>query len=66
MEKRIADLKGQLLNLGYHQMQIDNILRDSVGTTDTTSLSKEAALQLADELTEYVSFAVKCRTKRLC
>jgi hypothetical protein len=59
---RVSDLLGQLSHLGYHQFQIERIIRDSVGASDLESLSSEQAGRLVGVLEEYTRFAAKCRS----
>lgn len=61
---QIATLRKQLLDLGYHEFQLDNIARETVDTTHIENLTEEQSLELVDAFEQYVRFALKCRTKR--
>ena len=51
----------QLNSLGYVQYQLDNIIKEAVGTVDLSSLNEEQQMELAAVLQDYVNFAIKCR-----
>ncbi len=59
--EQVADLLGQLSNMGYRQFQLEQIIRDSFGTSSLESLSIEQTRRLIGVLAEYANFAAKCR-----
>lgn len=59
--QRIKSLIKQLNDLGYVQYQLDNIIKEAVGTVYLSNLRAEQEIELAEALQEYVDFAMKCR-----
>lgn len=62
MNARINHLKTQLLNVGYHGFQVDDMIYDAVGTRDLSNLDGSKADQIVEALTDHLQFALKCRT----
>lgn len=60
---KLEELKNQLAVLGYHNYQIDGIIRDAVDGEDLSRLSAEQQQHLLEELEQYISFASKCKKK---
>lgn len=61
---KIVSLRKQLLTLGYHEFQLDNIFKETVNTTRIEHLTEEQSLQLVHKLEYYINFALKCRVQR--
>jgi hypothetical protein len=58
--EEIEGLKQELLNLGYHQYQVDNLVRETVRTTNFAKLPSEDLAILATALRRHLDFARKC------
>jgi len=56
----ISVMKERLLALGYHQWQLDEIINETIGTTNVIELSPRQTRLLIIALDEYVHFAEKC------
>jgi len=63
---QIIKCKTELANLGYHNFQIDSIIKDTVGTLCVDKIDQGQYAQLLDTLHEYVNFASKCRKLTNC
>lgn len=57
----IHALKKQLSDLGYRGFQIDNMIKDEIGTVKLADLSDPQAEQVIDLLQDYIQFAHKCQ-----
>lgn len=62
--ERVLQHIKQLDALGYRSFQIDEIIRDAVGTVKLDNLSLVQFQTLEEALQEYVSFALRCKGKR--
>lgn len=62
-QERVSKYVKQLEELGYRSFQIDEMLRDAVGTAKIDNLSQAQLLTLEESLQECVSFALKCKGK---
>lgn len=62
-QERVSKYVKQLEDLGYRSFQIDEMLRDAVGTAKIDNLSQAQLLTLEEALQECVSFALKCKGK---
>lgn len=60
LRKQIKDSIKQLSDLGYHDFQINNIIKDAVSNTILDNLSKQETSELLIVLREYLRFAVRC------
>lgn len=60
--EHIRDLLEQLRVLGYHSLQIKQIVADAIGMAEMDSLPPKEQEQLVKALEEYVAFARKCRS----
>jgi hypothetical protein len=63
---QISKCKAELANLGYHNFQIDSIIKDTVGTLHVDRIDQGQYTQLLDTLREYINFAFKCRKLTNC
>lgn len=61
---RISHLKQQLIALGYHPFQINEIIMDSVATNKLDTITLEQGRQLITALEEYIEFARRSRDIR--
>ncbi len=61
---RIYELKTQLLQLGYHGVQVDAMLRKVVGAAIPEEVSAEKRQQIIETLEKYAHFAIKARGGR--
>lgn len=57
---QIEQLKQELLNLGYHQFQIDSLVREIAHTSRVDKLSPEEIVRLTEALEDHLKFARKC------
>lgn len=64
-QQQFQQLQNQLLQLGYHQYQLNSIVDDIIGTESFDTLSDDQMDQLLEAMTTYVNFAQKCKTTRL-
>jgi hypothetical protein len=62
IQSRVAELKEQLLKLGYHQFQLDNITKEAIHPTEMDNMSQQQGEELIEVLERYARFAAKCRT----
>lgn len=58
---RIYELKIQLIQLGYHGVQVDAMLREVIGQTVPEEVPPEKRRQLIETLEKYAYFAIKSR-----
>jgi hypothetical protein len=58
---RIYELKTQLLQLGYHGVQVDAMLREIVGAAIPEEVGPEKRQQIIEALEKYARFAIKAR-----
>lgn len=68
MEKqlaRISELKQRILAIGYHPTQLNDIIREVVGTTSLATMTDEQNCELIKTLEDYYEFAQKCRKSTL-
>ncbi|MBP2627996.1 MAG: hypothetical protein H6Q68_2707 [Firmicutes bacterium] len=61
----IEDLKNQLLTLGYHPSQLNQITEDEIGMKDLTNINSMQADCLIASLENYIRFALKCKNSKL-
>lgn len=59
---RIGELKKQLLSLGYYPFQLEEIIKDELGTTSLEQLDERQADRLITALTFYINFSSKCKS----
>ena len=57
---KVRELSEQLLNLGYHQPQVQSIVQETVGTDQLDELTEDDGQRLLEVLEWYVGFARKC------
>ena len=58
---RISELKEQVLATGYHQTQLNDIIRDVVDNASLGSITFEQSRELIGTLEYYCDFAKKCK-----
>ena len=58
---RISELKEQVLATGYHQTQLNDIIRDVVDNASLGSITFEQSRELIGTLEYYCDFANKCK-----
>jgi hypothetical protein len=56
----IKELQQELLELGYYQFQINDLIREAVQTTRLEKLPSSKLVQLVMVLEQYCDFARKC------
>nr|WP_092074263.1 hypothetical protein [Dendrosporobacter quercicolus]NSL49165.1 hypothetical protein [Dendrosporobacter quercicolus DSM 1736]SDM86123.1 hypothetical protein SAMN04488502_10840 [Dendrosporobacter quercicolus] len=61
---QIQHLRIQLGALGYHDFQIDSMIKEEIGTAKLTGLSEEQYEQCIETLQGYIEFASKCQKKK--
>ncbi len=61
---RIYELKTQLLQLGYHGVQVDAMLREVLGTAIPEEVDAEKRQQIIETLEKYARFAIKAHGGR--
>ncbi|TCL36060.1 hypothetical protein EV210_1099 [Anaerospora hongkongensis] len=61
--ERVSQYVKQLEDLGYRSFQIDEMIRDAVGTAKIDNLTQVQFQTLEESLQECVSFALKCKGK---
>jgi len=57
---RIYELKGNLLQLGYHSFELRLIIKESLGDSTPEEASPEEQENLIISLENYVKFAERC------
>ncbi|CQR70110.1 hypothetical protein SOV_29440 [Sporomusa ovata DSM 2662] len=57
---RIDTLKNQLLELGYHQFQIDGVIKETTGSVWVENISLSLQQELITALEYYIGFAGRC------
>lgn len=62
---RIADLKQRIIAIGYHPTQLNDIVREVVGTTSFATMTNEQSCELIETLEYYYEFAPKCQRSKL-
>ena len=60
-QRKIEKLIQTLLDCGYHEEQIDRIIRETAEDGATAGNLQEERIR--DVLAEYVNFAVKCKKR---
>jgi len=58
---RISELKQQLIGIGYHPTQLNDIVREVIGKTSLESITAEQSRELIESLEYYCDFAIKCK-----
>lgn len=58
---RISELKRQLLAIGYHPTQLNDIVREVIGNESLVSITAEQRYELIESLEYYCDFAAKCK-----
>jgi len=62
---RISELKRQIIAMGYHPTQLNDIVREVVGNTSLDSMTLEQGSELIESLEYYYEFAKKCKKIKL-
>jgi hypothetical protein len=57
---RIDTLKKQMLELGYHQFQIDSVIKETIGSVRVENISLSQQQELITALEYYIGFARRC------
>ncbi len=63
--EQISKLKDQMLARGYHHAQLNNIVKEVIGTTSLDVISVEQSTGLLETLEYYSEFANKCLKMKL-
>jgi hypothetical protein len=63
METTLRNLQKQLIGLGLTSSVVDLIVRNTIETASIEGIDGEAAKRLQTVLTDYVDFAVKCKSR---
>ena len=62
---RISELKQQLIATGYHEYQLNDIVREVIGNANLAHSTPEQCNALIETLTYYCNFAIKCKKRKL-
>ncbi len=64
MEKqllRIADLKQEILDAGYHPVQVNDMIKEIIGKIGLANITFEQSCELIESLEYYCEFSKKCK-----
>jgi hypothetical protein len=64
-DNTVEELKNQLLSLGYHPFQLNQIIKDAIGTANTKNINSTQVEVLITTLEDYISFASKSNNLKL-
>jgi hypothetical protein len=62
---RIAELKQLIIAAGYHPAQLNDIIREVIGTINLDAITDEQSCDLIETLEYYCVFAEKCQKSKL-
>ncbi|AIF53709.1 hypothetical protein [Pelosinus sp. UFO1] len=58
---KISELKGKVIAAGYHQNQVNDIIREVAENLDLKKITYEQSCELIESLQFYCDFAEKCK-----
>ena len=58
---RIFELQQQLIGAGYHETQLNDIVKEIIGKGSLDNITSEQGCELIETLEYYCDFAIKCK-----